>query len=388
MNTTLPPDYFAQYGFMAESEAAQEADQSETLTAKEDILDTTVPLAKEVTKEQSVPQSPTKDQVVPQSPTSPTKPLSLLGENLTQRPASRQALQPNQKDVSKEIARRYAYEVREADRIRKSSYLPMEKQIDSIPTSLDVAREMQDDLNALTKSFGGAHAVSNGPGWDVLLGNDSFQKRMQFLHEHSRTGNFIERYGTEGMFEGEFLHGMRHGKGTYEFRQEVYEGEWRWDQRHGQGTQKSADGTTIMGEWQNGKPHGHASIIDEKGTVIYEGQFQDGKRHGLGRQIFKNLDMYDGGWNNGRLHGRGVYYFSDGNKLQGTWKDGLYDGVGIFYYADGSMSRREYRNGLLVSVQDMDRNSSKYGKTVKREDMQKHTRDRDFPREMFMLSSQ
>lgn len=340
-------------------------------------------------KEQAVPTSPTKEQAAPTSPTSPKKNLSLLGENLTQRPASRHDRQPNEKDVSKEIARRYAHEVREADRIRKISYLPMEKQIDYNPPGHDVAKEMQNDLNALAKSYGGAHAISNGPGWDVLLGNDSFQKRMQFLHEHSRTGtDIIEQYGTDGEFEGDFLHGMRHGKGTYTFRQEVYKGEWKWDQRHGQGEQKNADGTMIKGEWQNGKPHGHASIIDEKGTVLYEGQFQNGKRHGLGRQIFGNLDMYDGGWNEGRLHDRGVYYFSDATKLQGTWKDGLYHGVGIFYYADGSISRREYKDGLLVSVQDMDRNSSKYGKTVKKDDMQKHTRDQDFPRDVFMLNSQ
>jgi hypothetical protein len=321
-------------------------------------------------------------------PSPSKKTESLLGSNLTNKPASRGGSNRIEKDpVSKEIARRYGHEVREFDRTRKLGFLPMEKQIDYHPPSLDVARELQAELHGLAESFGGAHAISNGPGWDVLLGNDSFQKRMQFLHEHSRTGHFMEKYGTEGMYEGEFLHGMRHGKGTHEFRDEVYEGEWKWDQRHGQGTQKSGDGMTIKGEWQSGKPHGHASIIDEKGTIVYEGQFKDGKRHGLGRQIFKSLDMYDGGWCEGRLHDRGVYYFSNGDKLQGTWKEGIYDGVGIFYYADGSISRREYQKGILVSVQDYDRTAERYGKTVKRADMQKHTRDRDFPKEVFMLNS-
>jgi len=289
---------------------------------------------------------------------------------------------PSPLSTSQKIAQRYASEVREADRNRKDHFRPLDQTLDVRPLGIDVAREMKRDMVSIATQSGG-RAV----GWDALLTNETFQKRMQFLHEHARTGHFIEQYGVDGCYEGQFLHGMRHGKGTHEFRNEVYEGEWKWDHRHGWGQLNNGDGSAIKGEWQAGKPHGFASILDTKGVVVYEGEFKDGKRHGLGRQLFDSGDMYDGGWSEGRLHDRGVYYFTNGDKLYGMWKDGVYDGIGVFHYADGSISRRVYKDGLLMSVQDYEHATQRFGKTLTREGMRKHTRDTDFPKEVFLLSS-
>jgi len=340
-------------------------------------------------------------------------PLSLIGSNL----AKRAPQAPTSPSGAKAIVDRYAREVREADRARKVSYLPMQEQMNFKPAGFDIARDMQADLASLickeTKHLdsarvGGAHLVSilgteKRSGWDAILSAETFQKRLQFLHQHARTGHFMEQYGDDGTYEGEFQNGMRHGKGKYQFRnqsgmEEVYDGEWKWDQRHGWGTLSCGDGTSIKGEWQNGKTHGFACVIDQRGTVIYEGEFKEGKRHGLGRQVFESGDMYDGGWQAGRLHDRGVYYFTNGDRLLGMWKEGIYDGVGVFHYADGSISRREYSNGLLMSVQDYDHSVGvtqrdgtirlgKFGKTLTRGGMQRHTHDRDFPKEVFLLNS-
>jgi len=194
------------------------------------------------------------------------------------------------------------------------------------------------------------------------------------FQEHARTGTHVEQYGMDGQYEGDFMHGMRHGRGRYEFRGEIYNGEWKWDQRHGEGELKCSDGSTIKGSFQNGKPHGMATVVDKNGAQIYEGEFKDGKRDGLGRQNFDSGDMYTGGWKNGRLHDRGVYYFSNGDRLNGMWKEGVYDGVGIFFYADGSKSRREYRDGLLISVQDCEGETQRYGKTLKKADLTKFSK--------------
>lgn len=367
------------------------------------------------------------------------RPLSLLGSSLTNRPATREGKKPANAEPGaksspsrRPIVDRYAAEVREADRNRKIGYLPMQKQIQYIPAGRDIARDMRAELHDLTKSVGGAHLVSKVPsskeymlesptvktaagkeacqvcgnpwqpdaiacrmcgkkqaaiGFEALLGTDRFQKRMQFLHENSRTGHFIEQYGVDGMYEGEFVTGMRHGKGKYEFKEEVYDGEWKWDHRHGMGELRCNDGSVIKGEWQQGKIHGFATVVDQKGTIVYEGEFKDGMRHGLGRQLFESGDMYDGGWQNGRLHDRGVYYFTNGDRLYGMWREGIYDGVGVFHYADGSISRREYRDGLLMSVQDYEHATQRFGKTITRGGMQKHTRDRDFPKDVFLLNA-
>jgi hypothetical protein len=333
------------------------------------------------------------DLTAKKSPTGP-KPLSLLGAKLSDKVAS--PLSSGKKSSStapetspgmdKMIVNKYAHEVREADRLRKTNYLSIQQLQEVAPCGIEVARGLQSELQTMTQSIGGAHNVAKGMGWNAVLANDDFQKRLKYLHDHSRTGHFVEQYGPDGMYEGDFMHGMRHGKGRYEFREEVYDGEWKWDHRHGWGQLSCADGSTIKGEWQNGKTHGFASVVDQKGTVIYEGEFKEGKRHGLGRQLFESGDMYDGGWQNGRLNDRGVYYFTNGDRLLGMWKEGLYDGVGVFHYADGSISRREYKDGILMTVQDYEQSTHKYGKTLTRDGMQKHTRDRDFPKEVFLLN--
>merc|ERR1719160_190410 len=80
--------------------------------------------------------------------------------------------------------------------------------------------------------------------WDDTM----FQKRMQFLRDRAKTGQFIEQYGDEGYYEGEFLYGMRHGQGKHFFRSQVYEGEWKWDMRHGESRLYKAKAFTIQCE--------------------------------------------------------------------------------------------------------------------------------------------
>lgn len=322
------------------------------------------------------------------------KTLSILGSNLAsgsdagggQHPCS-----PTSGKNSRAIAQRYAYEVKELDRNRKLGHLPMQQQTDIKPTGLDMARDMRAELHDLTSASGGAHLVAKGVGWDAIMGNDSFQKRLHFLQDYARTGNFKEQYGEDSMYEGEFMHGMRHGKGRYEFRKEIYDGEWKWDHRHGWGSLTCSDGTTMKGDFQNGRPHGFVSVVNQKGIMVYEGEFKDGKRHGLGRQVFDSGDSYDGGWQNGRLHDRGRYCFKNGDRLDGMWQEGVYHGVGMFHYADGSISRREYNNGKLMLVQDCQRSANKlgkeFGKVFTRDGMQKHTHDQDFPKRAALAGS-
>jgi len=286
-------------------------------------------------------------------------------------------------EVTQKITSRYAQFVKEAELLRVTRLRPIDQQELVHPDERGMVRSMKTTLDCARRAGDGNEVVE----WDKLLTTDDFQKQLEFLYSHSRTGFFIEQYGTEGRYEGEFLYGLRHGRGVHEFRDEVYDGEWKWDNRHGWGTLTLGDGSKIQGNWQGGKPHGFACIIDKKDSVLYEGEFKEGKRHGLGRQIFESGDMYDGGWKDGKLHDRGVYYFTNGDKLYGMWNQGLYDGIGVFHYADGSISRRVYKDGVLVSVQDYEHSSQKFGKTLTRTGMQKHTQAEDFPKEIFLLSS-
>jgi len=285
------------------------------------------------------------------------------------------------------IAERFKDDVKRIDQQRKTNHLPISA-TQIMPDQQSMAKDIKRDMDImLTNSSAPSSGKKNRPACEQLFEADEFQKKMQYLSDHSRTGHFIEHYGTQGRYEGEFLYGIRHGKGVHEFAGEVYDGEWKWDNRHGWGTLSLPDGTQIKGEWQHGKPHGFASIVTSKGGILYEGEFRAGKRHGLGRQLFESGDMYDGGWVDGRLHDRGVYYFTNGDKLYGIWKQGQYDGAGVFHYADGSISRRVYKDGILISVQDYEHASQRFGKTITRDAIHRHTQDKDFPKDIFLLSA-
>jgi len=286
--------------------------------------------------------------------------------------------------ITSKIAHKYGNSVREAEQRRMTNFMPLDQQVLVNPHELDVAMTVKADLDSALQQSGGA---SGRPDfWDKALTSEPFRKQLEFLNVHSRTGRFIEQYGTDGRYEGDFLYGMRHGKGTHEFRGEVYDGEWKWDQRHGWGTLTTRDGGQIKGNWQNGKPHGFVSIVDAAGKLVYEGEFKNGKRDGLGQQVFENGEVYTGGWKEGKLHDRGKYYWPGGTMYQGMWNEGQYDGVGIFHYANDSWSRRVYKQGLLISVQEYDHSSRNHGKTLSRDGMQKHTTDKDFPHDVFLLT--
>jgi len=51
---------------------------------------------------------------------------------------------------------------------------------------------------------------------------------------------------------------------------------------------------------------------------VYNGEWEDGKRHGQGIYRYINGDYYDGEWKDGRKHGKGFYLFAN----QGIMYDG------------------------------------------------------------------
>lgn len=316
------------------------------------------------------------------------KPVSVVGYSLSKSdiakssPTSPARTTWKKGESTSRISHKYSVEATTTENERHWGLVPLAQRAEIPPCEREVARSVKKDLDLLQQKAGG------GPvAWDALFNSDHFLKRMEFLCGHAKNGTFTEEYGPDSRYEGEFVNGLRHGRGKHEYKGEVYDGFWKWDQRDGPGVHTAGDGSKTSGTWVAGQLSGFVTIQDGKGQIVYQGEFKDGKRHGLGRQVFTSGDVYDGGWQNGKLHERGVYYFTNGDKLMGMWKEGLYDGVGVFYYADGSISRREYKGGLLMSVQDYEKASKKFGKTITRNNMQKNTQDRDFPKEVFLLSS-
>ncbi|MDP5170585.1 MAG: hypothetical protein NWR72_10090, partial [Bacteroidia bacterium] len=60
-------------------------------------------------------------------------------------------------------------------------------------------------------------------------------------------------YTTGDVYEGEFLHGNRHGKGHLHMPNgDAYDGEWKNDKMHGQGVYSYRNGDVLTGEFSQG----------------------------------------------------------------------------------------------------------------------------------------
>ena len=103
------------------------------------------------------------------------------------------------------------------------------------------------------------------------------------------------------------------------------------------------DKIEYMGEFNNDKFHGFGTYYDERGYVLYNGEYKNSKKNGKGIQYYEdeeNIREYEGNFNDDKFDGYGVYYYKNGNqKYNGNWKNHAYDGIGTSYYEN---MKKEY----------------------------------------------
>ena len=89
---------------------------------------------------------------------------------------------------------------------------------------------------------------------------------------------------------------------------------------------------------QFGRPHGLGRQINTRMSSIYEGEFQSGLYHGIGRFIWNApkpakhsnripMETYTGIWNFGKRHGLGEQHTREGRRIKAYYKN---DQVDIF----------------------------------------------------------
>jgi hypothetical protein len=85
----------------------------------------------------------------------------------------------------------------------------------------------------------------------------------------------------------------------------------------------------------------------------FEGQWQNGKRHGLGVET-RDRWLYRGEWTQGYKGRYGVRQSTTSNaKYEGTWANGLQDGYGSETYADGG---QYHFHSFIANSQNLDEN--------------------------------
>ena len=60
-----------------------------------------------------------------------------------------------------------------------------------------------------------------------------------------------------------------------------------------------------------------------KNIRIYEGEFYQDLRHGIGFELYPNGNTYQGGFYEGKAHGNGIYKWNNGELYDGEWRHGL-----------------------------------------------------------------
>ena len=164
---------------------------------------------------------------------------------------------------------------------------------------------------------------------------------------NKRHGKGVFFYKSGNRYEGEWKDDRRHGLGTlYILEHEEsklrvsYSGNWVNDKPSGMGVFYNEKGECYNGEWKHGMRHGKGRQtyggrpVDGFGGDVYEGDWQDDKRCGRGTLNKANGDIFEGSWLNDKKHGDGVYtYRVKKKRYVGTWmedtpKAGEYSALG------------------------------------------------------------
>ncbi|KYO02971.1 hypothetical protein PRSY57_0204300 [Plasmodium reichenowi] len=81
------------------------------------------------------------------------------------------------------------------------------------------------------------------------------------------------------------------------------------------------------GFFMNEKRCGYGKLIKKgKQKSMYIGNFENGKKKGIGFQRYQNGDFYYGEWENNKKNGKGIYYFYSTKEYYcGEWNKGNFN---------------------------------------------------------------
>mmetsp|Transcript_78736 Transcript_78736/g.210209 ORF Transcript_78736/g.210209 Transcript_78736/m.210209 type:complete len:246 (-) Transcript_78736:151-888(-) len=160
----------------------------------------------------------------------------------------------------------------------------------------------------------------------------------------------------EGKYEGERLHGVPHGRGTWSAlvpREDgtathyVYSGNWESGLQHGEGKEFWGDGSTFEGQFQYGRKNGRGSFV---GDHSYHGQFEDNCMHGVGTFTWADGRLFRGHFAEGQMSGHGTMEWPDGRVYDGQFDDNLRHGTGQLRWPDGRVYEGQWRAGRQDGV--------------------------------------
>ena len=168
------------------------------------------------------------------------------------------------------------------------------------------------------------------------------QKKQSKSSLTSSELNILKEQGIEYLEE-------QRNKTTVQFVDVMCGDAWKKKGYHGPVICNYADGSEYQGEWQDGKRHGIGTYISPTGTR-YEGEWENDGASGHGVCHYADGMKYDGQFENGERHGKGVLISPEGDRYEGQFKYDLVNGEGIYTWGDGVRSEGEFREGKPWNV--------------------------------------
>ena len=222
--------------------------------------------------------------------------------------------------------------------------------------------------NGFEYQYNNNHGIRNGKGKDYFYNGKvkydgeyyygkkwsgfGYDMNNNIVYELKKgKGNIKEYNDYQLIFEGEYLNGLRNGKGKeYHYNGKVlFEGEYLNDKKIGKGKEYDSNGNLIFeGEYKFGHRL-EGKEYNNSGNLLYEGEYLYGLRSGKGKEYDHNGNLiFEGDYLYGLRSGKGKEYDYKGKVIfEGDYLNGLRNGKGKEYNDNGNLIfEGEYMNDL------------------------------------------
>ena len=182
----------------------------------------------------------------------------------------------------------------------------------------------------------------NGKRWNGVVYSENGKQKYElkdgkgFVLEYDYGGKWITIDKEYLQFEGEYLDGVRNGKGKeYDCKGTItFEGEYKEGKRW---TGRVYD---VDGKKEYDLKDGNGYLVESNYlTTFFEGEIKNGERNGKGKEYGDNYIVeYEGDYVNDKKNGKGKSYHYGGKlKFEGDFKNGEKNGKGKEYDFNGNL---------------------------------------------------
>ena len=247
--------------------------------------------------------------------------------------------------------------------------------------------------------YEGQFSKDKKEGFGIMLYCNGERYEGEFKDDE-KNGYGIYQYLDGEIYKGDFKNGNMEGRGIFLYPNgEYYSGDFKNNKKDGYGIYFEKNGNKYLGEYKNDLKNGkglyiydnengkeECFFIDDRqikkdesvlyntanknetpqGIVppdenvertftgkkikyyedgVYEGDFENGLKSGIGTYIYKNGDKYIGGFKNDEKNGYGAYYYNNGDSYLGEFSKNKKDGKGSYYYTNGDKFTGKFKKG-------------------------------------------